>query len=75
MGRKRAGPEQILTLLRQIEVATSQGKPISLACRKAGISDQSYSRWRKEYGRLDLNQARKMKLPLPTIKPAVTPRG
>jgi putative transposase len=61
MGKKRLGPEQIVTLLRQIEVATSQGKTISLSCREAGISDQSYYRWRKEYGGLDLDQARKMK--------------
>ena len=61
MGKKRPGPEQIVTLLRQIEVATSQGKTISLACREAGTSDQSYYRWRKEYGGLDLDQARKMK--------------
>jgi len=61
MGRKRPGPEQIVTVLRQIEVATSQGKTISLACREAGISEQSYYRWRKEYGGLDLDQARKMK--------------
>ena len=61
MGRKRPGPEQIVTLLRQIEVSTSQGKTILLACREAGISDQSYYRWRKEYGGLDLDQARKMK--------------
>ena len=61
MGRKRPGPEQIVTLLRQIEVATSQGKTISIACREAGILDQSYYRWRKEYGGLDLEQAKKMK--------------
>ena len=61
MPRKRFSPEQIVTLLRQIEVATAQGKAISIACREAGISDQSYFRWRKEYGGLDLEQARKMK--------------
>ena len=61
MARKRFSPEQIVTLLRQIEVATAQGKSISIACREAGISDQSYFRWRKEYGGLDLDQAKKMK--------------
>jgi len=61
MAKKRFSPEQIVTLLRQIEVATAQGKAISIACREAGISDQSYFRWRKEYGGLDLEQARKMK--------------
>ena len=38
-----------------------QGKSIGIACREAGISDQSYFRWRKEYGGLDLDQARRMK--------------
>ena len=50
VAKKRFSPEQIVTLLRQIEVATSQGKSIGVACREAGISDQSYFRWRKEYG-------------------------
>ena len=50
MPKKRFNPEQIVTLLRQIEVATSGGKSVSIACREAGISDQSYFRWRKEYG-------------------------
>ena len=50
-----------MTLLRQIEVATSSGKSVAIACREAEISDQSYYRWRKEYGRLDLDQARRMK--------------
>jgi transposase-like protein len=61
MAKKRFGPEQIVMLLRQIEVATAQGKSIRVACREAGISDQSFYRWRKEYGGLDLDQARKMK--------------
>jgi putative transposase len=61
MPKKRPTPEQIVTLLRQIEVTTSQGKSVSIACREAGISDQSYYRWRKEYGGLDLDQARRMK--------------
>lgn len=39
----------------------SQGKSVAIACREAGISDQSYYRWRKEYGGLDLDQARRMK--------------
>ena len=37
------------------------GKSVSIACREAGISDQSYYRWRKEYGGLDLDHARRMK--------------
>ena len=61
MPKKRYSAEQIVMLLRQIEVATAQGKSIPAACREAGISDQSFYRWRKEYGGLDLDQARKMK--------------
>ena len=61
MRKKRATPEQIVLLLRQIEVSTSQGKSIAIVCREAGISDRSYYRWRKEYGGLDLDQARRMK--------------
>ena len=61
MPKKRFSAEQIVALLRQIEVGTSQGKSISIACREAGISDQSYFRWRKEYGGLELDQARRMK--------------
>ena len=49
MRKKRPSPEQIVTLLRQIEVATSSGKSVAIACRGAEISDQSYYRWRKEY--------------------------
>jgi len=53
--------EQIVTVLRQIEVLMSQGKAAPIACREAGISQQSYYRWRKEYGGLELDQARRMK--------------
>ena len=61
MAKKRFSAEQIVTLLRQIEVATSQGKSIGVACREAGISDQSYFRWRKEYGGLQVDQAKRLK--------------
>jgi transposase-like protein len=61
MPKKRFSAEQIVTVLRQIEVSMAQGKSIGVACREAGISDQSYYRWRKEYGGLDLDQARRMK--------------
>jgi putative transposase len=61
MPKKRPTPEQIVMLLRQIEVGTSQGKSVAIVCREAGISHQSYYRWRKEYGGLDLDQARRMK--------------
>ncbi len=61
MGKKRFSAEQIVTLLRQIEVAIGQGKSAQIACREAEISEQSYYRWRKEYGGLQLEQAKRMK--------------
>jgi hypothetical protein len=54
MPKKRFSAEQIATVLRQIEVMVLQGKAAPVACREAGISQQSYSRWRKEYGVLSL---------------------
>ena len=61
MPKKRFSAEQIVVLLRQIEVLMSQGKAAPVACREAGISQQSYYRWRKEYGGLALDQAKRMK--------------
>jgi transposase-like protein len=61
MPKKSFSAEQIVMLLRQIEVSLAQGKSTPVACRDAGISQQSYYRWRKEYGGLDLDQARRMK--------------
>ena len=61
MPKKRFKAEQIVVLLRQIEVLMSQGKAAPVACREAGISQQTYYRWRKEYGGLELDQARRMK--------------
>ena len=61
MPKKRLSAEQIVILLRQIEVLISQGKSAPIACRDAGISQQSYYRWRKEYGGLELDQARRLK--------------
>src|SRR5664279_2545863 len=61
MPKKRFSAEQIVTLLRQIEVSMAQGKATPMACRDAGISQQSYYRWRKEYGGLEIDQAKRMK--------------
>jgi len=61
MPKKRYTPEQIVGKLRQIEVLISQGKTIPVACRDAGITDQTFYRWRKEYGGLQMEQARKLK--------------
>jgi putative transposase len=61
MPKKRFSAEQIVTLLRQIEVSMAQGKATPIACRDAGISQQSYYRWRNEYGGLEIDQAKRMK--------------
>ena len=58
---QKTNAEQVVLKLRQIEVQTAQGKSLALACREAEISEQSYYRWRKEYGGLQVDQARKMK--------------
>jgi putative transposase len=59
--RKKYTPEQVVNLLRQIEVAVAQGKTTALACKEAEITEQSYYRWRKEYGGLLVDQARRLK--------------
>lgn len=61
MPSKKYKPEQIGSLLRQIEVAVANGKSTPQGCRDAGISEQSYYRWRKEYGGLRLDQAKRLK--------------
>jgi transposase-like protein len=47
---KKHSPEQIVSLLRQIEVAVANGKTTELACKEASITEQTYYRWRKEFG-------------------------
>ena len=58
---KKHTPEQIVSLLRQIEVAVANGKTTPSACREGGITEQTYYRWRKEYGGLQVDQARRLK--------------
>src|SRR5262249_43941380 len=57
----RYKPEQIVTLLRQIEVAVANGKTTPQACKEAQITAQTYYRWRKEFGGLKLDQAKRLK--------------
>jgi len=61
MPKKTFTPEQIVTKLRQVEVLVSQGKTVPLACKEADIVDQTFYRWRKEYGGLQVEQAKKLK--------------
>ncbi len=58
---QRYKPEQIVTMLRQIEVGIANGKTTPQACKEAGITLQTYYRWRKEYGGLKMEQAQRMK--------------
>ena len=62
MGRgKKYRPERVLNLLRQIEVAVANGKSTAQACKEAGIVEQTYFRWHKEYGGLQADQAKRLK--------------
>jgi len=61
MATKRFKAEQIVTLLRQIEVELANGKTTPQACKEAEITVQTYYRWRKEYGGLKLDQAKRLK--------------
>jgi transposase-like protein len=58
---KRFKAEQIVNLLREIDVLTANGKSLLEACKQIGVSDKSYYRWRKIYGGLKVDQARKFK--------------
>jgi len=58
---KKYQPEQVVNLPRQIEVAVANGKSTDQACRDTGIVEQTYYRWRKEYGGLQIDQARRLK--------------
>jgi len=61
MSRKRFSAEQIIGHLREAEVRLAQGQTVGEICRQIGISEQSYYRWRREYGGLKLDQARRLK--------------
>ena len=62
MGRgKKYQPEQVVNLLRQIEVAVANGKTTAQASKEALITEQTYYRWRKEFGGLQVDQARRLK--------------
>jgi putative transposase len=61
MSRKRFSVEQIINHLREAEVLLAQGKTVGEICRQIGVSEQSYYRWRREYGGLKVDQARRLK--------------
>jgi len=61
MPRKRHSPEQILRKLREVEVALAKGETVAHAVRQIEVTEQTYYRWRSEYGGLSIDQARKLK--------------
>ncbi len=61
MPNKRHTVEQIIGMIREAEVQIAQGATIAEVCRSLGVSEQTYYRWRKEYGGLKLDQARRLK--------------
>ena len=61
MPRQRFTPEQIIGKLREVEIAVARGAPISEACRGIGVSEQTLYRWRREYGGMKVDQARRLK--------------
>ena len=61
MPRKRHSPEQILRKLREVEVALAKGETVARAARQIEVTEQTYYRWRNEYGGLSIDQARKLK--------------
>lgn len=61
MPRKRFSAEQIIAHLREAEVLLAKGQTTGQVCRQLGIAEQTYYRWRKEYGGLEVDQARRLK--------------
>jgi len=61
MPRLRHTVEQILAKLREAEVTLSKGQPVAQVCRTLGITEQTYYRWRNEYGGLKIDQAKRLK--------------
>jgi putative transposase len=61
MGRKTYPPEKIVRKLREAEVLISQGNTIAQASRLLGITEQTYYRWRKQYGGMQISQAKRLK--------------
>jgi transposase-like protein len=61
MPRKRYTPEQIISKLHEAEVLLSQGQTVAQVSKQLGVTEQTYYRWRKEYGGMRTSQVRKLK--------------
>ena len=62
MGIKRRTPAQIIRMLKQADILSGQGKTVANICRELGISDATYYKWRKSYGGLSVDQAKRLKV-------------
>ena len=61
MAKKSHSPEQIINKLREAEILLNQGASVGEASRKIGVTEQTYYRWRKEYGGMRIEQAKRLK--------------
>jgi transposase-like protein len=61
MVKKAFKPEQIINKVREAEILLNQGATVGEACRKIGVTEQTYYRWRKEYGGMRIEQAKRLK--------------
>ena len=61
MPKKHMGPEQIIPLLRQVEVEQANGKSLPEACRAAGMTPNTFYRWKRKYGGMQIDEAKRMK--------------
>ena len=61
MVKKSHSPEQVINKLREAEILLNQGASVGEACRKIGVTEQTYYRWRKEYGGMRIEQAKRLK--------------
>ena len=62
MPRKQASVEQIIVKMREIEIMCKQGRTVAEACRQAGVSDNTYYTWRKRYGSMTTDEAKRLSL-------------
>ena len=61
MGKQKYSVEQIITKLREVEVLSSQGRTVGEAVRQIGVSEQTYYRWRRQYGGMGTAEGRRLK--------------
>jgi len=61
MGKRGYTPEQIINKLREAELLINQGNPVAVVTRKIGVRDYTYYHWRKEYGGMKIDQAKRLK--------------